>query len=286
MNRTDPGHPWSWGGRMVTLIGAAWRRLRRFFSGGDTAVPEPALPEAPAAGPGAGEPVVQGLSSILGPVVAMPGPEGPGVGTITSSGDMEGWNSPGASASEPDDSSGPGMDLRDPGELAVGTITTSSSGMEGESSPDKSAQGEMLSPHEDPDPLPTDPAETEDPGIDLGRWTVTLHAESPFEKVGRLTLAGTDLVIRSDLDRRGFYIALADVAHVLEGDPAPVRLISDGSVIGSAKRSASGKAMNFSIPPFLYTTPLRSLCPVLDEQARKAPLFVGREVVEPARNSG
>jgi hypothetical protein len=44
--------------------------------------------------------------------------------------------------------------------------------------------------------------------------------------------------------------------------------------------------MNFSIPPFLYTTPLRSLSPVLDEQVRKAPLFVGREMVEPARNSG
>ena len=280
MNRADPDHPWSRGGRMVTLIGAAWRRLRRFFSRGEDAAAGTISSGAPAPGPGAGEPVVQGLSSILGPVVAMPGPEGPGVGTITSSGDMEGWNSPGASASEPDDSSGPGMDLRDPGELAVGTITTSSSGMEGESSPDKSAQGEMLSPHEDPDPLPTDPAETEDPGIDLGRWTVTLHAESPFEKVGRLYLVGTDLVIRSDIDRRGFSIPLADVALVLEGDPAPVRLISGGSVVGSAKMSASGKAMNFSIPPFLYTTPLRSLSPVLDEQVRKAPLFVGRAGVE------
>ena len=98
--------------------------------------------------------------------------------------------------------------------------------------------------------------------------------------MGRLTLAGTTLVIRSDLDHRGFFMELADVALVLKGDPAPVRLISDGSVIGSARKSSSGKAMNFSIPPFLYTTPLRSLCPVLDEQARKAPLFVGREVVE------
>jgi hypothetical protein len=177
------------------------------------------------------------------------------------------------------------MDLWDPGELEVET-TTSSSGREGESSPDKSAQGEMLSPHEDPDPLPTDPAETEDPGIDLGRWTVTLHTESPFAKVGRLYLAGDSLVIRSDLDRRGFSIALADVVHVLDGETGPVRLIGDGSVIGSARTSLSGKAMNFSIPPFLYTTPLRSLSPVLDEQVRKAPLFVGREVVEPARNSG
>jgi len=122
--------------------------------------------------------------------------------------------------------------------------------------------------------------------LDRSRWTVTLHAESPFEKVGRLYLVGTDLVIRSDLDRRGFFIALADVALVLEGDPAPVRLISGGSVVGSARTSLSGKAMNFSIPPFLYTTPLRSLSPVLDEQVRKAPLFVGREVVEPAWNSG
>jgi hypothetical protein len=116
--------------------------------------------------------------------------------------------------------------------------------------------------------------------LDRSRWTVTLHTESPFAKVGRLYLAGDSLVIRSDLDRRGFFMELADVALVLEGDPGPVRLISDGSVIGSAKRSASGKAMNISIAPFFYTTPLRSLSPVLDEQVRKAPLFVGREVVE------
>lgn len=130
------------------------------------------------------------------------------------------------------------------------------------------------------DPGPASEEREEDPDIDLSRWTVTIHTESSFEKVGRLYLAGTDLVIRSDLDHRGFSIALADVAHVLDGEIGPVRLIGSGSVIGSARTSSSGKAMNFSIPPFLYTTPLRSLCPVLDEQARKAPLFVGREAVE------
>ncbi|KUG14244.1 hypothetical protein ASZ90_016117 [hydrocarbon metagenome] len=118
------------------------------------------------------------------------------------------------------------------------------------------------------------------PSLDRSRWTVTLHTESPFAKVGRLYLAGDSLVIRSDLDGRGFSIALADVVHVLDGETGPVRLISGGSVVGSARTSLSGKAMNISIPPFLYTTPLRSLSPVLDEQVRKAPLFVGREVVE------
>ena len=38
--------------------------------------------------------------------------------------------------------------------------------------------------------------------------------------MGRLTLAGTDLVIRSDFDRWCFFIDLADVALVLEGCPA------------------------------------------------------------------
>jgi len=42
-----------------------------------------------------------------------------------------------------------------------------------------------------------------------------------------------------------------------------------------------GKQGNFSISPFFYTTPLRSLNPVLDEQVRKGPLFVGREQMEP-----
>jgi hypothetical protein len=123
-------------------------------------------------------------------------------------------------------------------------------------------------------------AESEGPVVDFSRWTVTLHEESPFEKVGRLYLEGTNLVIRSEIDSRGFFIEIADVGLVLDGDPGPIRLLSDGSVIGTAKKSTSGLAMNFTIAPFLYTTPLRSLNPVLAEEVRKAPLFVGRDQVE------
>jgi hypothetical protein len=121
----------------------------------------------------------------------------------------------------------------------------------------------------------------EEPIVDLSRWTITLHEESPFEKVGRLYLEGTNLIIRSEIDGRGFFIGLADVAIILDGDSGPIRLLSDGSITGTAKKSTSGLAMNFTIAPFFYTMPLRSLNPVLDEQVRKAPLFVGRDQVEP-----
>lgn len=124
-------------------------------------------------------------------------------------------------------------------------------------------------------------SELENPIVDLSRWTVTLHTESPFEKVGRLYLDGNILVIRSEIDGRGFFIELADVAIILDGDPGPIRLLSNGSITGTAKKSTSGLAMNFTIAPFFYTTPLRSLNPVLGEQVRKAPLFVGRDQVEP-----
>jgi len=123
-------------------------------------------------------------------------------------------------------------------------------------------------------------SESEEPVVDLSRWTVTLHEESPFEKVGRLYLEGTNLVIRSEVDSRGFFMELADVGIVLDGDTGPVRLLSDGSIIGTAKKSTSGLAMNFTITPFFYTTPLRSLNPVLTGEVRKAPLFVGRDQVE------
>jgi len=141
--------------------------------------------------------------------------------------------------------------------------------------------GTVSSAVSEPEPVIEDLSELEEPVVDLSRWTVTLHEESPFEKVGRLYLEGTNLVIRSEIDGRGFFMELADVGMVLDGDPGPIRLLGDGSIIGSAKKSTSGLAMNFAITPFFYTTPLRSLNPVLAEEVRKAPLFVGRDQVEP-----
>ena len=140
--------------------------------------------------------------------------------------------------------------------------------------------GAVSSTVSEPEPVIEVLSESEGQVVDLSRWTVTLHEESPFEKVGRLYLEGTNLVIRSEIDSRGFFMELADVGLVLDGDSGPVRLLNDGSITGTAKKSTSGLAMNFTITPCFYTTPLRSLNPVLAEEVRKAPLFVGRDQVE------
>jgi hypothetical protein len=116
--------------------------------------------------------------------------------------------------------------------------------------------------------------------VDLSRWIVTEHVESPFEKVGRLYLIGLDMVIRSDLDSRGFRVPLVDVNAVINGEVKDVRLLKTGKKVGTAQISTSGRAMNFSIDPFFYTTPLYSLTRMLAGEQRKAPLFVGREQVE------
>lgn len=110
---------------------------------------------------------------------------------------------------------------------------------------------------------------------DLSRWEVTEYTDSPFEKCGRLYIEDNDLVIRSDLDDRGFCIPLVDVAEVLDGETVPVLLLANGTQVGVAKRSASGKAINIWIEPFLYTSPLARVMDVLDGRARKAAVFVG-----------
>jgi hypothetical protein len=112
------------------------------------------------------------------------------------------------------------------------------------------------------------------------RWKVSHHPRSPFEKVGRLYLSGENLVIRSELDRRGFSMRLSDIEKVLDREVGIVYSIDGENQIGTAKLSVSGKGMNFTIKPFFYTTPLQSLTRMLDGEQRKAPLFVGREVVE------
>lgn len=113
---------------------------------------------------------------------------------------------------------------------------------------------------------------------DLSGWKVTEYTESPFEKCGRLYIEGDDLVIRSDLDTQGFCIPLIDVVAVLDGETVPVLLLSNRTQVGVAKRSVSGKAMNIWIDPFLYTSPLMRVMDVLEGRARKAAVFVGREV--------
>lgn len=116
--------------------------------------------------------------------------------------------------------------------------------------------------------------------VESNRWTVTDHEISPFEKVGRIYLVGQDMVIRSDLDNRGFRISLAEVDSVMNGELKAVRLLESEKQVGTARISTSGRAMNFTIDPFFYTTPLQSLRRMLAGEQRKAPLFVGREQVE------
>jgi len=111
-------------------------------------------------------------------------------------------------------------------------------------------------------------------------WTITEHLESPFEKVGRLYIEGENLVIRSDLDDRGFSIPLSDIPAVLDGDTELIFLLDGKTEVGTVRISTSGRAMNFTIEPFYYTTPLQSITKMLAGEQRKAPLFVGREQVE------
>ncbi len=111
-------------------------------------------------------------------------------------------------------------------------------------------------------------------------WTVTEHTKSPFEKVGRLYIEGENLVIRSDLDHRGFRIPLSDIPAVLDGDTELIFLLDGKTEVGTVRLSTSGRAMNFAIEPFYYTTPLQSIQRMLAGEQRKAPLFVGREQVE------
>jgi len=142
-----------------------------------------------------------------------------------------------------------------------------------ESSPSRILAGPLFSTSE------SEPELQEEP-VDLSRWKVTNYTESPFEKCGRLYIEGDDLVIRSDLDTRGFCIPLVDVVDVLDGETVPVLLISDSTHVGLAKRSASGKALNIMIESFLYTATLTRVMDVLEGRARKAAVFVGREELE------
>lgn len=111
-------------------------------------------------------------------------------------------------------------------------------------------------------------------------WTVREHVDPPFEKVGRLYIEGENLVIRSDLDHRGFRIPLSDIPAVLDGDTELIFLLDGKTEVGTVRLSTSGRAMNFAIEPFYYTTPLQSIQRMLAGEQRKAPLFVGREQVE------
>jgi len=139
----------------------------------------------------------------------------------------------------------------------------------------------------------TEPAavEKDSPGIlaaplatsaekDLSKWQVTEFTESPFVKVGRLYIENDLLVIRSDLDPRGFALSLPNAAAVLDGTSCEVRFLVGDKMAGTARLSMSKRAVNFQIGDYFYTVPVARVLDVLDGRARKAALFTGREVVE------
>ncbi|HPH35770.1 MAG TPA: hypothetical protein PLU94_09815 [Methanoregulaceae archaeon] len=94
-------------------------------------------------------------------------------------------------------------------------------------------------------------------------WTITEHLESSFEKVGRLYIEGENLMIRSDLDHRRFRIPLSDITAILDGDTELMFVLDSQAEIGTVRLSTSGRAMNFAIEPFFYTTPLQAIQRVL-----------------------
>jgi len=116
--------------------------------------------------------------------------------------------------------------------------------------------------------------------MDLSKWQVTESTVSPFVKAGRLYIENDLLVIRSDLDPRGFALSLPDAAAVLDGTSCEVRFLTGDKMAGTARLSMSGKAVNFQIGDYFYTVPVARVLDVLGGRARKAAVFVERDVIE------
>ena len=118
------------------------------------------------------------------------------------------------------------------------------------------------------------PAELEYP--DIPGWITQTVPAGPFVKVGRIAMCVDGLEIHSDLDERGFILLNGDIDAVLDGDKRAIWLLDARDPAGSARLSASGRALNLAISPHYYTVPLRSVLAVLDGRNRKGAVFVGR----------
>jgi len=81
------------------------------------------------------------------------------------------------------------------------------------------------------------------------------------------------MMIRPDLDSRGFRVLVDDVEAVIDDESKAIRLLGSEEQVGTFQLSTSGRAMNFTIDPFFYTTPLYSVNRMLAGEQRKAPLF-------------
>lgn len=115
----------------------------------------------------------------------------------------------------------------------------------------------------------------------VDKWKVIPYNDPVFEKIGRVYLNNGDLVIRSDRDPRGFVLLEDDLDQALTGGVGTVRLLDLTGIVGTARFSTSGLAMNIVINQQLYTIPMRSLSPVLTGHHRKAPLFIPADALVP-----
>lgn len=111
---------------------------------------------------------------------------------------------------------------------------------------------------------------------ELPGWKTETIPVSSFVKVGRIALCSEGIEIHSDLDDRGFILLNGDIDAVLDGEKRDVLTLIVRNRVGFAKLSASGRALNFTISPYYYTVPLRSVLAVLDGRNRKGAVFMGR----------
>ena len=82
----------------------------------------------------------------------------------------------------------------------------------------------------------TEPVSMSTPESSLGSsWVVTTHTEPTFEKVGRVYMDNGDLIIRSDLDSRGFFLGDEDLDLAPTGGVGSVRLLETAEIIGTAR---------------------------------------------------
>jgi len=132
-----------------------------------------------------------------------------------------------------------------------------------------------------PEPVAPAPVIIAEPATVSDEWAVRTYVDPVFVKVGRVYLDAGALVIRSDLDTRGFVIPEDDLDEALTGGIGAVLIFDQIATVGFARLSQSGLAMNIIIDTQLHTIPMRSLTPVLTGHHRKAPLFVPAEDVAP-----
>jgi hypothetical protein len=123
--------------------------------------------------------------------------------------------------------------------------------------------------------METAPEAASTPECSIGSsWVVTPHKELTFEKVGQVYMDKGDLIIRSDLDSRGFFMGDEDLDLALIGGVWSVRFRESSEIIGIARLSIPSDALNMLIGGQIHTVPLRSLTPVISGHNRKGPLFI------------